>query len=220
MNTFNKSNKVEAIITAGGISSRFGSNKLLENLNGGKSVILTTIEKFLPFCDEIIIPCHDDVKEHIEKNLPSFLNKIKFAPFGSTRQKSIFNGLLLCEENGGCNIVLIHDGARPFIEPDTIQKTIDKLKTTKAVCVGVYATDTIKITDKDGKIIKTVDRNKVFCAQTPQGFDFKTILDAHKKLKDKNFTDDSGMLEALGIEVYALVGTQTNKKITFKEDLN
>lgn len=215
MNTFDK---ITAIITAGGVSNRFGSNKLLESLKNGKSVIISTIEKFIPFCDEIIIPCHDDVKEYIEKNL-SDNSKIVFASFGATRQKSIFNGLLACKDRGGCDIVLIHDGARPFIEPETIKETIEKLRDYKGVCVGIYATDTIKIADETGKIIKTIDRNTVFCAQTPQGFDFKTIFDAHKKLQDKNFTDDSSMLEYLGIEVYALKGTRTNKKITFREDL-
>lgn len=214
MNTFDK---ITAIITAGGVSNRFGSNKLFETLKNGKSVIIAAIEKFIPFCDEIIIPCHNDVKEHIEKF--TACNKIKFAPFGETRQKSIFNGLLVCKDAGGCDIILIHDGARPFIEPETIKETIEKLKKYKGVCVGVYATDTIKITDETGKIIKTIDRNTVFCAQTPQGFDFETIFDAHKKLQDKNFTDDSSMLEYLGVEVYALQGTRTNKKITFREDL-
>jgi len=152
--------------------------------------------------------------------LPNFSDKIYFATFGETRQKSVFNGLLELEKQGGADTVLIHDGARPFIKAETINKTIEKLKEYKGVCVGVYATDTIKITDTTGKIIKTIDRNTVFCAQTPQGFDFKTILDAHKKLKDKYFTDDSGMLEYLGLEVYALQGSQTNKKITFREDLD
>jgi len=218
--------KIAAVITAGGTSSRFGSNKLLENIEvqiEGKpaknSVISTTVQKFLPFCDEIVIPCHNDVKEHIQN---SFLNtdKINFANFGKTRQQSVFNGLLELEKSQkGFDIVLIHDGARPYIEPCTIKETIQKLKEYKGVCVGVYAVDTIKITDKSGNIIKTIDRNTVFQAQTPQGFDFKTILEAHRKLKNENFTDDSSMLEALNIPVFALKGALSNKKITFREDL-
>ncbi len=227
MNTLNDTKntnfkaKISAIITAGGTSSRFGSNKLLENIeiNGVKtSVISATVQKFLPFCDEIIIPCHNDIKEYIETCFKN--DKIGFAAFGETRQKSVFNGLLELEKsNNPPDIVLIHDGARPFIEPDTIKQTIEKLKTHKGVCVGVYAVDTIKITDVSGNILKTIDRNTVFQAQTPQGFDFKTILEAHKKLKNENFTDDSSMLEALNIPVFALKGTISNKKITFKEDL-
>lgn len=235
MNTLDKDfsgtfKKTAAIITAGGTSSRFGSNKLLEaiEINGVKTTVISaTVEKFLPFCEKIVIPCHDDIKEHIlsrfrapaEENAK---NKISFAPFGETRQKSVFMGLLeleKCPAPERPDIVLIHDGARPFIEPDTIKNAIEKLKEYKGVCVGVYAVDTIKITDANGNIIKTVDRNTVFQAQTPQGFDFKTILDAHKKLQNENFTDDSSMLEALNIPVYALKGTISNKKITFREDL-
>jgi len=219
MNTF-KFKKIGAIITAGGVSNRFGSNKLLENLPDRKSVIVTTIEKFVPFCDIIVVPCHNDVKEHIKNAMPDILHKIKFAQFGKTRQESVFNGLLECEKQGGVDIVLIHDGARPFVEAQTIQKTIEKLKEYKGVCVGVYATDTIKITDNNNKIIKTIDRNTVFCAQTPQGFHFDTILKTHKILKDENFTDDSSMAEHLGIEVFALNNSTKNKKITFKEDLD
>lgn len=218
------SQNIGVIITAGGSSSRFGSNKLLENIdiNGKKtSVILGTIEKFIPFTSKIIIPSQEDVREHIKTFAPEgFIEKIKFAPHGKTRQESIFNGLLEFEkQEKQPDIVLIHDGARPFIEPGVILASINALKTAPAICVGVYSTDTVKITDNQGKILKTIDRNTVFCAQTPQGFDFKTILEAHKKLEGKSFTDDSSMAEALGIEVLAIEGNRSNKKITFKEDL-
>ncbi|MCX4274295.1 MAG: IspD/TarI family cytidylyltransferase [Candidatus Gastranaerophilales bacterium] len=212
---------VAAVITAGGMSNRFGSNKLLENLANGESVICTTIKKFIPLCDTVVIPCRADVQEHIKSCFKNDLEKIIFAPFGDTRQKSVFSGLstLAAIENRP-KTVLIHDGARPFVETDTIKETVEKLKIYKGVCVGIYATDTIKITDKDGNILKTIDRTSVFQAQTPQGFDFNTIFEAHKKLQNKNFTDDCCLLEALNIPVYALTGTLSNKKITFREDIN
>lgn len=225
----NKNLVSTAIITAGGTSSRFGTNKLLENIEiqtdeGVKktSVICATVEKFLPYTNKIIIPCRYDIQEHLKKYIPpEFHNNIIFAQFGNTRQQSVFNGLLKCEElSPNPDIVLIHDGARPFIKPKTIKKTIELLKSKPAVCVGVYSTDTIKITDNNNNILKTIERSTVFQAQTPQGFDFKTILDAHKTLKDKNFTDDSGMLEFLNIPVFALEGDFSNKKITFREDLS
>lgn len=228
MDTLNKKPIVGVVITAGGISSRFGTNKLLENIevqttDGLKktSVICAAAEKFLPYTDEIVIPCHNDIQEHVKNHImPEFHAKIKFVQFGKTRQQSIFNGLLEFEKSSNTpDIVLIHDGARPFVTPEIITKTIETLKTKSAVCVGVYSTDTIKITDKEGNILKTIDRNTVFQAQTPQAFNFNTILEAHKKLQDKNFTDDSSMLEFLNIPVFALEGTVTNKKITFKEDL-
>ena len=214
--------KISTIITAGGVSSRFGSNKLLEEIqiDGKKiSVILASIEKFVPYSSEIIVPCRNDVREHIENRATSELcAKIKFADFGKTRQESVFKGLLKCNENPPA-VVLIHDGARPFIERDTIEKAIEKLKIYKGVCVGVFAVDTIKITDSEGIITHTIDRNAVFQAQTPQCFDFKTIFEAHLKLKGENFTDDSSLLEHFGVDVYALKASAANKKITFREDL-
>jgi len=293
--------KICSIITAGGTSSRFGSNKLLEEIeteDGLKtSVVLASVRKFIPYSDFLVIPCRDDVREHIKnsslykgeeggasgaddgggerggraqgvfgckagysgggltedkkssagtgaesgkaagraesKNNGAFGPEagcvIKFAQFGNTRQQSVFNGLSEC---AGFNpdIVLIHDGARPFVQKETIEKTIEKLKECKkesakgealheGVCVGVYATDTVKIVGGGGEILKTIDRKTVFLAQTPQGFLFKTIYEAHKKLKDKSFTDDASMLEYLNIPVFALEGSLLNKKITFREDL-
>ena len=158
--------KISAIITSGGNSTRFGSNKLLEKIND-KSVIETTISKFLDLADEIIIPSKDDIKNHI-LNSKLYCNKIKFAPAGETRQKSVYNGLMMCSKP---KIVLIHDGARPFIEKETIKKAIDLTYQKHAVLVGVFAIDTIKEV-QDGKIIKTLDRKTIFQAQTPQCFDF------------------------------------------------
>ena len=116
-------------------------------------------------------------------------------------------------------IVLIHDGARPFISKEIIKKAIDLTYEKKAVVVGVSAIDTIKEI-KDGKIIKTLDRRNIFQAQTPQAFEYSLIKKIHEEYKNnQNFTDDSSMAENYGIEVFALEGSKTNKKITTKEDL-
>ena len=206
--------KVTAIITSGGSSTRFGSNKLLEKI-GEMSVIETTISKFIDLVDEIIIPAKDDIKEHI-LNSKLFCNKIKFAHSGETRQKSVYNGLLECNN---CDIVLIHDGARPFIDIETIKKTIELTKEKQAAVVGIKAIDTIKQI-KDGKIIKTLDRTEIFHAQTPQAFKYDLIKKIHEKYQDNpNFTDDSSMVEAEDVDVFYLEGSIKNKKITTKEDL-
>lgn len=206
--------EISAIITSGGNSTRFGSNKLLEKIND-KSVIETTISKFLDLADEIIIPSKDDIKNHI-LNSKLYCNKIKFAPAGETRQKSVYNGLMMCSKP---KIVLIHDGARPFIEKETIKKAIDLTYQKHAVLVGVFAIDTIKEV-QDGKIIKTLDRKTIFQAQTPQCFDFDLIKKVHLLYKnDPNFTDDCSMVEKYGADVYILEGLITNKKITTKDDL-
>lgn len=207
--------KITAIITSGGSSTRFGSNKLLEKIDN-LTVIETTISKFIDLVDEIIIPAKDDIKEHV-LNSKLFCNKIKFTQAGETRQKSVYNGLLECTN---CDIVLIHDGARPFIDIETIKKTIELTKEKKAVVVGIKAIDTIKQI-KDGKIVKTLDRAEIFHAQTPQAFEYNLIKNIHEKYKNNpNFTDDSSMVESENIDVYYLEATIKNKKITTKDDLS
>lgn len=207
---------IKAIITAGGTSSRFGSNKLLEKIND-KTVIQTTIEKFLEHVDEIIIPTHYEVEKHILEcfNTP----KIKFALPGETRQRSVYNAL---EVAAPCEYVLIHDGARAFVSEEIILRAIRQVRVKNAVVVGVLAVDTIKICNKHKKIIETPLRENVFHAQTPQAFLYETIFDVHKKLDmadGLNFTDDASMLEHLGEDVYMIEGEYSNIKITTKNDL-
>lgn len=206
--------KISAIITSGGNSTRFGSNKLLEKLND-KTVIETTISKFLDLVDEIIIPSSEEIQSFLLKS-DLFCEKIKFAHAGKTRQKSVYNGI---NKANNPEIILIHDGARPFIEKETIKKAIDLTFEKQAVLVGTMAIDTIKEV-KDGVIIKTLDRKNIFQAQTPQCFDFQLIKKIHERYKnEENFTDDSSMAEAYGVKVYILEGLKTNKKITTREDL-
>lgn len=208
-------NKISAIITSGGSSTRFGENKLLAKIDG-KSVIEHTISKFIDLVDEIIIPTKNDIKEHI-LNSSIYSNKIKFASAGQTRQTSVYNGLLMCNKP---DFVLIHDGARPFIDKKTIIETIKLVKEKNAVVVGCMAIDTIKQVE-NGIIIKTLDRNNIFHAQTPQAFSYNLIMDINQKCANSqiNFTDDSSMAEFCGVEVYYLEGSKNNKKITTRDDL-
>lgn len=210
--------KISAIITSGGKSTRFGSDKLLEKFDN-KTVIETTISKFIDLVDEIVIPSSENIKNFIE-NSKIYSSKIKFALPGSTRQKSVYSGLLECSNP---EIVLIHDGARPFIDKETIKKTIEMTYKYRAVVVGKMAVDTIKEVDlngNEGKIIKTLNRKTIFEAQTPQSFDYQLIKKIHEEYKNNpNFTDDSSMAENYGIEVYILDNNKKNIKITTKDDL-
>jgi len=206
--------KIAAIITAGGISARFGSNKLLEKLEN-YSVIETTILKFIDKVDKIIIPATDETKEFILKS-KIYNEKISFALSGETRQKSVYNALLKCDN---IDIVLIHDGARPYILPETIDEAIELTKKHKAVVVGKMAVDTIKVVENN-RITTTLDRTKIFHAQTPQCFELNLIKTVHEKYKTSlNFTDDSSMAEAEGIKPYILIAKGKNDKITTKDDL-
>lgn len=204
------------IITAGGSSSRYGKkDKLLEKLNN-KEIILHSIEAFLPLePTEIIISTTESLEIHI-KNLTAHINNLKIVRGGETRQASIFNALKACKTP---DIVAIHDAARPLIKLNDIQKCIEKAKESKAAILGVKAIDTIKKTDSNNKIIETPDRNNLWTVQTPQIFDFNLIFETHQKLAGKSYSDDSGMVEACGINVFIVEGSYSNIKITTPKDL-
>lgn len=208
--------KYGLIITAGGTSSRFGNtNKLLEKING-KEIIKYTTDAFCDCnIDEIVICANPDIKEFLEDLFKNYEN-LKIIKGGSTRQESVFNGLKVIN----CDYVLIHDGARPVISKDIIFNIMKSVVEKKAVSTMTKTVDTIKEVDKNGKIIKTLDREKLYNTQTPQAFDYNLIKTAHEKLKGMNFTDDAGMVEFLGKDVFIVNGDYRNIKITTKSDLS
>lgn len=204
------------IITAGGTSSRYGNkNKLLEIIKN-KTVIEHTLEAFLAFDNitEIIIPTNDSIKNEVKHLLTD--KRINLVTGGNSRQKSVYNALQYVSND----FVIIHDGARPIIKSGVVSQVMDSVIENKAVSVMTKTTDTIKEVDESGKIIRTIDRSKLYNTQTPQAFETKLIKDAHEKLKDKTFTDDSSMLEYLEVPVSIIVGSYTNIKITTKSDLD
>ena len=207
--------KVNAIIPAGGTSSRFGkSNKLLEKI-GEKEVIKYTVEAFEKSnVDEIIICANISIIEDLQRIL-SDCKKVRIIEGGASRQESVFNGIKACE----CDYVLIHDAARPMITTDLINTAIDEVVFKNALTVATKTIDTIKEV-VDGKIVKTIDRSKLYNTQTPQAFRYDLIREAHEKLSGQNFTDDAGMLEALGQTVYILNGSYKNIKITTQNDID
>lgn len=207
--------KVNAIIPAGGTSSRFGkSNKLLEKI-GEKEVIKYTVEAFEKSnIDEIIICANIAIIDDLKKILND-CKKVRIIEGGASRQESVFNGIKACE----CDYVLIHDAARPMITTDLINTAIDEVVFKNALTVATKTIDTIKEV-VDGKIVKTIDRSKLYNTQTPQAFRYDLIKDAHEKLSGQNFTDDAGMLEALGQTVYILNGSYKNIKITTQNDID
>lgn len=204
--------KFSVIITAGGTSSRFGNtNKLLEKING-KEVIKYTVEAFSNCGFDEIIVC---ANKSIIPELNSILNGVRIVEGGKTRQESVYNGLIVAN----CDYILIHDGARPLISRDIIKNTMQVVVEKKAVSVTTKTIDTIKEVDENGKIIKTIDRSKLYNTQTPQAFEYNLIKEVHEKLKGQSFTDDAGMAEHLGYDVYTVEGDYKNIKITTKSDL-
>lgn len=205
---------IKVVVTAGGTSNRFGSNKLFEKLKG-KFVVQYSVDLFTSMGFEVVIPANktflDDMKD-IFKLYPN----VRVTEGGATRQESVYKGIIA---SGKCDYVIIHDAARPLIKKETVEKALDKVYKEKAVIVAVKTTDTIKETDENKKITATPDRSKLINVQTPQIFEYNLILNAHKKLAGQSFTDDARLVEQVGNDVFYSDGEYSNIKITNQLDL-
>lgn len=138
---------------------------------------------------------------------------------GATRQQSVKAGLE--KVDGVTDIVVIHDGARPFVSPALIERCIESAGRNGAVVVGLPARDTIKIVSDDHRVLSTPARKAVWEIQTPQAFRREVIVEAHEWAAREGFTatDDAMLVEQAGKPVWVIEGEKTNLKITVPEDL-
>ena len=208
-----------AIILGAGNSARMGGEKSKMLLKiGGKTVIERSVEAFsdMPEIDEIIVVCRECDLKAFSELLPD--ESVSFVIGGSTRQQSVFNAV---ETIDGCDYLIIHDGARPLVSPQTILKTLDKAQETGAAATGVPVKDTIKVIDGEFNIIDTPDRDALIAIQTPQIFDFKLYTRAIELAKEsgEDYTDDCRLVEKLDAKVSAVIGDYDNIKITTQSDI-
>ena len=215
--------KVVGIILAGGRGSRMGAeiSKQFIEINE-KPIIYHTIkafEKCNKINDIILVLPSDEIKYFKEKILNRFDFKISaIVEGGKERQDSVYNALKYIKD---CNIVLIHDGARPFVNLDIINSGIEFAKEFGAAAPGVIPKDTIKVKNTYGFSASTPDRNTLVAIQTPQCFDYKLIKQCHEKIREQNIlvTDDTMVAETFGHKVYLYEGDYKNIKVTTPEDL-
>ena len=213
------------VIVAAGTGSRMnmGINKQFIKLEG-KEIIAYTIEKFYnnSNIEDIVVVVKEDESEFFKKEILDKYNfkNVKIAYGGKERQDSVYNGLKLLDEK--CDVVLIHDGARPFVSDKIIDKSIEEAKEHKAIVVGVPVKDTIKVIDNDKNIVDTPNRSVLWAVQTPQTFDYNILIDAYKDAFKNKFygTDDAMLVERIGYKVKMLEGSYNYIKITTQEDLN
>ncbi|MGE5614281.1 MAG: 2-C-methyl-D-erythritol 4-phosphate cytidylyltransferase [Bacillota bacterium] len=213
------------VIAAAGKGSRMGMKENKQYIEvSGKPVLARTIQKFEDCCrinDIKVVVNETDVefcKENIIRRF-GFRKVSEVVPGGPLRQQSVYNGLKRLPAD--CGIVLIHDGARPFIDTQDIINCIDAVEEYGAAVVAVPAKDTIKRSDTEGFVAETLDRSSLWYVQTPQGFKYGLIIEAHRKACEDGFTgtDDSVLVERLGHKVRVVRGSCLNIKITTKEDL-
>lgn len=216
-------NGVVIVATGTGSRMNMGINKQFIKLEG-KEIIAYTIEKFYnnSNIEDIVVVVKEDESEFFKKEILDKYNfkNVKIAYGGKERQDSVYNGLKLLDEK--CDVVLIHDGARPFVSDKIIDKSIEEAKEHKAIVVGVPVKDTIKVIDNDKNIVDTPNRSVLWAVQTPQTFDYNILIDAYKDAFKNKFygTDDAMLVERIGYKVKMLEGSYNNIKITTQEDLN
>lgn len=214
-----------AIILAAGTGKRMNSNTpkqymVLDN----KPVLYYSLKAFEESSiSEIILVVgkneidycrHEIVEKYNIKKVTSIVEG------GVERYDSVYQGLLVVRNAG---YILIHDGARPFISVEIIERTLEQVIIHKACVVGVPSKDTVKIVDANGRIVKTPNRDHIWCTQTPQAFSYPIIYEAYKKIKEGyylNITDDAMVVEqTLHYPIQMILGSYSNIKITTPEDL-
>lgn len=192
-------------------------SKLLLKING-KTVLERSVNAFLNISDvdEVIVVAR-------EKDIPDFSDiltdeRVSFVVGGDTRQQSVMNALDVIDD---CELIIIHDGARPLIKSEDIENTIRAAKENKAAAVGVFVKDTVKVVDKNGFVVSTPDRSTLFAVQTPQIFDFELYRNAAQNAREKgfDFTDDCQLVESFNQKVKTVVGSYSNIKITTPDDI-
>ena len=214
-----------AIICAAGMSTRMNTeiSKQLIPL-WGKPIIVYTLLAFeeATLVDEVVLVVNKGVMGYYKGNIIERygIKKVKrIVAGGVTRQESVYNGLQKVSDQ--TKIVAIHDGARPLVTPELIDRSIQSLGDKSGLVVSIPVQDTIKIVGMDQVIKETPDRRRIWAAQTPQVFPLEVIRKAHEIARADGFvgTDDGSLVERLGLEVSVMLGSKENIKITTPLDL-
>jgi 2-C-methyl-D-erythritol 4-phosphate cytidylyltransferase len=208
---------VSAVVVAAGQSRRFGSPKQFALLKG-KSVLERSIQAFdeHPRVAEIILVLPDEKHGRKFKNaFPKISGVVKG---GARRQDSVFEGFRRIDPRRA-DIVLVHDGARPLVTKELIQRIIEKVEARGAAVPVIPVEDTVKET-AGGEILRTLERAALVRVQTPQGFSYNLLKRALEKAKrDGVFgTDEAALVEKLGAKVFTVPGDPRNIKITTPSD--
>jgi 2-C-methyl-D-erythritol 4-phosphate cytidylyltransferase len=213
-----------AIIPAAGIGSRMHADRAKQMLElGGVPVLVRTLQRFqqCEAVDQIILVLQPNLTTEV-LGLISRYNLTKVARVvggGAERQDSVYRGLqVVGAENAG--IIIVHDAVRPFVKPDAIKAIIDRATSTGAALMALAATDTIKQV-KSGRVQRTLDRRRIYYAQTPQAFRYSIIREAFERAYADGFmgTDESQLVERTGQRVSIVEGSPMNIKITRPFDL-
>jgi 2-C-methyl-D-erythritol 4-phosphate cytidylyltransferase len=215
---------VGVVIVAGGDSTRTaGRGGDLKQFRwvAGKPVLLHSLQTFMARADVVgvvvVLP-----RSHVADPPPWIfqcdVDRLMIAPGGATRSESVWNGLEDLPDAAA--VVLVHDAARPLVDNLTIDRVVAEARAGRSAIAALPVVDTLKEVDGDGRIVRTVEREKLWRAQTPQGFPRETIVTAHRRAREEKLsaTDDAALCERLGIPVVVVRGSERALKITDDDD--
>ncbi len=213
---------VSAVIVAAGQSTRMGANKMLLEL-GSMTVFERTLRAFEESSlvgEVVVVSSAQNIAAYRNIVKEKLLSKVTaIIGGGATRSESVRLGLAACSKSSG--IIAIHDGARPLIKPDSIDKTIEAAMEYGAAAVAVKSKDTIKIIDDDDFAVSTIDREHTVRIQTPQAFRRDIIFRAYEQAAADGFegTDDCSLTERIGCKAKLIYLPYVNIKLTEPADV-
>jgi 2-C-methyl-D-erythritol 4-phosphate cytidylyltransferase len=187
----------------------------------GKPALLHSLQAFMARADVVSVVCvlpRDYAADPPPWIFQCDVDRLMIAPGGRTRTESVANGLDDLPDEA--KIVLIHDAARPLVGDDTIDRVVSAVRSGTSAIAALPVVDTLKEVDESGRITRTVERERLWRAQTPQGFPREVIVRAHRDAKAQRIsaTDDAALCERLGIPVLVVRGSERAMKITEEPD--
>ena len=212
--------KISAIIPSAGSGSRFGEVIQFKDL-AGQPLIFHSINLFIrcSIIDEVVVVVQEKYVKPIYHDILSISagKPIKSIAGGLNRQDSVQNGVLAADSES--TLVCIHDAARPFVTEDLIITSVSACEKYDGAIVALPSLDTVKLSEGE-KVKETIDRKKVWFAQTPQTFQKSKLIQALNMAKRRNLvaTDESTLMEHMGFSIGLVEGHANNFKITTKED--
>jgi 2-C-methyl-D-erythritol 4-phosphate cytidylyltransferase len=213
-----------AIIVAAGRGTRFGRPKQFVEI-GGLPMVGWSLRTFdaMPEIGELVVVTEDEWIEPMQslaaELAPSHASRVVAG--GDTRQASVRNGLHALSER--CGGVLVHDGARPLVRAEDVRKGMREVRAGRAAVLAAPVVDTIKVVDPATMLVrKTLDRGELWAAQTPQFAIRRELERAHIEAQRAHIeaTDDVALLEAIGVDVIAVVASSENFKVTHPDDVS
>jgi len=219
--------KALGLVVAAGRGRRMGGggSKLL--LPVRKVPLLVHTVRALEECDvldALCVVCREEEKDYLEEELfPAHrIHKVEaLVTGGEERKDSVRNGLLWAAGRGKWDVVAIHDGARPLISSDVVERCVRSAESCQSGVAAVPVTDTVKEADGEGWVRKTLDRTVLWNIQTPQAFSLSTIMDCYERGErdEVNLSDDAQLMERLGLPVKLVMGSYDNIKVTTPSDV-